>query len=101
MSNQINSKNTLKTYDAGEMADAYSLAESDMRWMSVAITDIKKHLKEIKSKLGNNSVLGLYDLEHIVDMYQYIAENRLHHYSGEAKAYEVEWEEIKGGSHNA
>ena len=101
MSNQINSKNTLKTYDAGEMADAYSLAESDMQWMSVAITDIKKRLKEIKSKLGNNNVLGFYDLEHVVDMYQYIAENRLHHYSDETEAYQAEWEKMKGGSHNA
>jgi hypothetical protein len=90
-----------KTYDAGEMADAYSLAESDMQWMSVAIKDIRKRLKEIKSELGNNNVLGFYDLEHVVDMYQYIAENRLHHYSDEAEAYQAEWEKMKGGSHNA
>ncbi|EHU1907198.1 hypothetical protein ABTP92_11835 [Acinetobacter baumannii] len=101
MPNQINSKNTPKTYDAGEMADVYSLAESDMQWMSVAIKDIRKRLKEIKTKLGNNNVLGFYDLEHVVDMYQYIAENRLHHYSDETEAYQAEWEKMKGGSHNA
>lgn len=101
MLTENNLKNTLKTYDAGEMADAYSLAESDMQWMSVAITDIRKRLKEIKSKLGDNNVLGLHDLEHVVDMYQYIAENRLHHYSEEAEAYVAEWEKMKGGSHNA
>ncbi|WBX39024.1 hypothetical protein [Acinetobacter schindleri] len=101
MSNQINSKNTPRNYDAGEMADVYSLAESDMQWMSVAIKDIRKRLKEIKTELGNNNVLGFYDLEHVVDMYQYIAENRLHHYSDETEAYQAEWEKMKGGSHNA
>ncbi|ASO72239.1 hypothetical protein MJ012_08860 [Acinetobacter baumannii] len=101
MPNQINSKNTPKTYDAGEMADVYSLAESDMQWMSVAITDIKKRIKEIKSELGDNNVLGLYYLEYVVEMYQYIAENRLHHYSEEAEAYQAEREKMKGGSHNA
>ena len=95
MSNQINSTNTPEKYDAGDMVDAYSLAECDMQWMSVAITDIRKRLKEIKSELGNNNVLGFYDLEHVVDMYQYIAENRLHHYSDEAEAYQAEWEADK------
>lgn len=90
-----NSQSMPKTYDAGEIADAYSLAESDMQWMSVAIKDIRKRLKEIKSELGNNNVLGFYDLEHVVDMYQYIAENRLHHYSDEAEAYQAEWEADK------
>ncbi|EOA3793186.1 TPA: hypothetical protein JI136_09520 [Acinetobacter baumannii] len=101
MPNQINSKNTPKTYDASDMHNLASLAESDMNWMSVAITDIKKRIKEIKSELGNNNVLGFYDLEHVVDMYQYIAENRLHHYSDETEAYQAEWEKMKGGSHNA
>ncbi|MFH3773824.1 hypothetical protein WAI13_00260 [Acinetobacter baumannii] len=101
MPNQINSKNTPKTYDAIDMHDLASLAESDMQWMSVAIKDIRKRLKEIKSELGNNNVLGFYDLEHVVDMYQYIAENRLHHYSDETEAYETECEKMKGGSHNA
>ena len=89
MPNQINSTNTPKTYTTGDMVDAYSLAECDMQWMSVAITDIKKRIKELKNDLGINAT-GFYALEHVVDMYQYIAENRLHHYSGEAKAYQAE-----------
>ena len=95
MSTQNKPQNTPKTYTTGDMVDAYSLAECDMQWMSVAITDIKKRLKEIKSKLDNTNVIGLYDLEHVVDMYQYIAECRLHHYSGEAEAYQAEWDADK------
>ena len=41
-------------------------------------------------------MLGLYYLEYVVDMYQYIAENRLHHYSEEAEAYQAEREKMKG-----
>ncbi|MEN3977437.1 hypothetical protein [Acinetobacter sp. CWB-B33] len=95
MPTQINSNNTPKTYNAGDLVDAYSLAECDMQWMSVAITDIKKRLKEIKRELGNKGVIGFYDLEHVVDMYQYIAENRLSHYSDETEAYQVELEANK------
>ena len=101
MSTQNKPQNMPETYTTVDMLDVYSLAECDMQWMSVAITDIKKRLKEIKSKLDNTNVIGLYDLEHVVDMYQYIAENRLYHYSDETEAYQAEWEKMKGGSHNA
>lgn len=94
MSNSNNAQNTPKTYTTGDMVDAYSLAECDMQWMSVAITDIKKRIKELKNDLGINAT-GFYALEHVVDMYQYIAENRLHHYSGEAEAYRAEWDANK------
>lgn len=49
MNNQ-NAKNTPKTYDAGDLWDIQSLAEFDMNWMEVAISDIKNRLKEIKSR---------------------------------------------------
>lgn len=94
MPNQINSNYTPKTYTTGDMVDAYSLAECDMQWMSVAITDIKKRIKELKNDLGINAT-GIYALEHVVDMYQYIAECRLHHYSDEAEAYQAEWDADK------
>ena len=89
MSTQNKPQNTPETYTTGDMLDAYSLAECDMQWMSVAITDIKKRIKELKNDLGINAT-GFYALEHVVDMYQYIAENRLHHYSGEVEAYQAE-----------
>lgn len=94
MPNQIDSNNTPKIYDAGDLNDAYALAECDMQWMSVAISDIKKRIKELKNDLGINAT-GFYALEHVVDMYQYIAECRLHHYSGEAEAYQAEWDADK------
>ena len=94
MSNSNNAQNTPKTYTTGDMVDAYSLAEWDMQWMSVAITDIKKRIKDLKNDLGINAT-GFYALEHVVDMYQYIAENRLHHYLNETEAYQAEWDANK------
>jgi len=95
MSNSNNAQNTSKNYDAGDMVNAYSLAECDMQWMSVAITDIKKRLKDIKKEAGHQNIIGFHALENIVDMYQYIAENRLSHYSNETEAYEAEWKADK------
>ena len=94
MSTQNKPQNTPETYTTGDMFDAYSSAECDMQWMSVAITDIKKRIKELKNDLGINAT-GFYALEHVVDMYQYIAENRLSHYSNETEAYEAEWKADK------
>ena len=68
MSNSNNAQNTSKNYDAGDMVDAYSLAECDMQWMSVAITDIKKRLKDIKKEAGHQNIIGFHALENIVDM---------------------------------
>ncbi|AYO55270.1 hypothetical protein [Acinetobacter wuhouensis] len=90
MPNQINSNNTPKTYDAMDLNDAYSLAECDMRWMSVAITDIKKRIKELEKNLGILAT-GFYDLKHVIDLYQYVAENRLQHYEEEAETYQTEY----------
>ncbi|MEB3766377.1 hypothetical protein [Acinetobacter sp. MD2] len=85
-----NQTTAIQTYNTTDMVDAYSLAECDMRWMSVAISDIKKRLQELNNELGHKSIVGLYALEHTVDMYQYIAENRLNYYMGETEAYEAE-----------
>jgi hypothetical protein len=42
MPNQINSTNTPKKYDAGDMHDIQSLAEYDMNWMQTAIDRIRR-----------------------------------------------------------
>ncbi|MCY2775381.1 hypothetical protein OXA34_03860 [Acinetobacter baumannii] len=90
MNNQ-NAKNTPKTYDAGDLWDIQSLAEFDMNWMEVAISDIKNRLKEIKAELGGKDVLGFYALENVIDMYQYIAEKRHSYHAKQAEKYKKEW----------
>ena len=51
MSTQNKPQNMPETYTTVDMLDAYSLAECDMQWMSVAITDIKKRIKELKNEV--------------------------------------------------
>ena len=103
MPNQIN-KSILKTYDAGDMADAYSLAECDMQWMSTAITHVNKEIKRLHALAVNGEILSQYHLSELItqlDMYEYLADDRRHYHAKEAEAYKVEWEKMKGGSHNA
>ena len=89
MSTQNKPQNMPETYTTVDMLDAYSLAECDMQKMNIDKKKKKKRIKELKNDLGVNAT-GFYALEHVVDMYQYIAENRLHHYSGEVEAYQAE-----------
>lgn len=93
MSNQ--SRNTTKNYNAGDLADVYSCAESDMQWMNIAITDVRKRIKEIKNELGNKNIIGFYALEQILEMYKYVSEVRLNHHAEEAERYSKEWEADK------
>lgn len=98
MPNSTHSNKTVNTYDAGDMADAYLLAENDMQWMNVAITDIKKRLKNLKEELGTEHVKGLFAFEHVLDMYEYLSEERLASHSTMAEKYQAEWEIVKGGA---
>lgn len=93
-----NSNKSLQTYNTSDMVDVYSLAENDMRWMSVAISDIKKRLKELTNELGHKDIVGLYALENTIDMYQYLAENRLNYYWDEMATYEAELKANKQGA---
>ena len=47
MPNQNNSTNTPKKYDAGDMYDLASLAESDMNWMCTAISHIRTEVVKL------------------------------------------------------
>lgn len=93
-----NSNNTPKIYDAGNVADAYSLAESDMQWMSTAITHTKKEIKRLHTLAQNGEILSQYHFSELIthlDMYEYLADVRRDYHAEEAKAHEDEWEAIK------
>ena len=94
MPNQNNS--IPKNYDAGDMYDLASMAECDMQWMSVAITDIKKRIKELRKDLGIDAT-GFYALDNILNMYEFVAESRLTCHQEEVERYSKEWEQLKGG----
>lgn len=98
MSNQNNS--IPKKYDAGDLADAYSIAENDMQWMNTAISFVRKEIRKLNelAKAGEEVTQHNFtNLIHHIDMYEYIAETRQDYHAEEAERYSKEWEQLKGG----
>ena len=98
MPNQINSKNTPKAYDAGDMSDAYSLAESDMQWMSTAISHARKEVKRLNALAENGELITehhFFELISHLDMYEYLADDCRNYHAKEAESYSAEWEANK------
>ena len=89
----INSTNTPKKYDAGDMHDIQSLAEYDMNWMHTAIDRIRRDFIDLSKKLQKQGVHQIYfdDLRTVLDMYSYLAEERHAYHAEMAKQYEEEW----------
>jgi hypothetical protein len=98
MPNQNNSIH--KNYDAGDMHDLASMAECDMQWMNTAISYIRREIIKLnKSVKAGEEVTQHHftDLIHHVDMYEFLADNRLAYHVEEAERYSKEWEQLKGG----
>lgn len=85
--------NTPKTYDAGDMYDIQSLAEYDMNWMHTAIDRIRRDFLNLSKNLQENGVHSIYfdELQTVLGMYSYLAEERLAYHVETAKQYEKEW----------
>lgn len=96
MSNEF--QNTHKNYDASDMHDIAPMAECDMEWMNIVITDVRKRISEIKTELGNKNIAGFYALEKVLEIYKYVADDRLGHHAEEAEKYKAEWKANKGGN---
>lgn len=100
MPNQINSTNTPKKYDAGDMYDTQSLAENDMNWMHTAMDRVRRDFIDLSKKLQKQGIHSCYfdDLRTVLDMYSYLAEERHAYHAEMAKQYEKEWQNTKGGA---
>lgn len=100
MSNQINSTNTPKKYDAGDMYDLASLAESDMNWMHTAMERVRRDFIKLSVDLQQQGVHSCYfdELKTALEMYEYLAEDRHRNHAKGAERYEQEWENTKGGA---
>lgn len=97
MSKQINNS-TPKTYDAGDMHDLASLAESDMNWMRTAISHIRREVMKLNKLAESGKEVSQYHFSEIVtqlDMYEYLAEVRHRNHAEGAEEYEAEWEATK------
>ncbi|MDH0563788.1 hypothetical protein [Acinetobacter courvalinii] len=89
----------LKTYDAGDMHDIQSLAESDMYWMYTALEQVRHRVIKLKNTLQEQcNVHECYfdELETLSSMYSYLAEERHRHHLEMAEQYKKEWKGLGG-----
>ena len=100
MSNQINSTNTPTKYDAGDMHDLASLAESDMNWMQIAINRVRCDFIKLSMDLQQQGVHSCHfdELQTFLEMYSYLAEERHSRHAKMSEQYEKEWRNTKGGA---
>ena len=100
MPNQINSTNTPKKYDAGDMHDIQSLAENDMNWMQTAIDRVHRDFIKLSVDLQQQGIHSCHfdELKTALEMYSYLAEERHSFHVEMSEQYEKEWQNTKGGA---
>ena len=98
MPNQIKSKNTPKTYSARHLHDAHSLATNDMTWMSTALDSVRKEVERLQKAAKDGTQIReshFNKLNTHLEMYAYLADDRLNSHAEESEKYEKEWEANK------
>ena len=100
MSNQINSTNTPTKYDAGDMHDIQSLAAYDMNWVQIALNRVRRDFIKLSMDLQQKGVHSVYfdELQTVLEMYSYLAEERHSCHAEMSEQYEKEWQNTKGGA---
>ena len=100
MPNQINSTNTPKKYDAGDMHDIQSLAAYDMNWVQIALNRVRRDFIKLSMDLQQKGVHSVYfdELQTFLEMYSYLAEERHSCHAEMSEQYEKEWQNTKGGA---
>lgn len=101
MSNQNDSiSKKAPQYDAGDMHDLASLAESDLNWSAFAIQDTRARVIALKKQITEKYADAQYyfhSLEIALEVYEYAIDDRYNHHAEEAERYSKEWEQLKGG----
>lgn len=100
MPNQ-NTRSFPKNYDAGDLADAYDLSESDLSWSLTAINTLSNKITQLKNNLKeSHQIHDCYfsELETLAGMFEYLIEERHEFHAKEAKLYSKEWEQLKEGN---
>ena len=84
-------------YDAGDLFNAYSLAHEATLWLQTMFYQIKNEAEAIKQKtikLGS----GIFtNLERLIHIAEYLADNHSDTLNTEREKYEDEWETVKNG----
>ena len=84
----------VKTYDAGYLWDAHSIAESDLTWCDTAISDLRVKFKDHKDymiKAYGAHETHFAQIETFLEMYEHLIDDRLKYHKGEAASYKAEF----------
>ena len=95
---KINSNNTPKTYSARQLHDTHSLATNDMTWMSAALDSVREEVKRLQEVAKDGTQIRKYHFNKLntyLDMYAYLANDRLNSHTEESEKYKKEWEANK------
>lgn len=97
MSNQINSKNTHKTYDANDLHFAYAVAHESMEWLSVLISQARLETKQLQERLAEQGIhtSSFYNLQKLLDLTEFLVEERVSHFEHVQNYYIEELENNK------
>lgn len=83
-----------KFYNAGDLHDAYSLAENDLSWMATGFEQIRQGINKQKTQLEESG--GYYgqldDLIRLTEMFGYVADTRYRETAELANSYRQEHE---------
>lgn len=93
-------KTLLLAHYFSNISYAYSLTESDMHWMSTAISHTKKEIKKLHDLAKSGAVVTEYhfcELMQHLEMYEYLAENRHNSHAQLAEEYTQKYDAAKGG----
>lgn len=86
----------MKQYNSLDMYDLSTLAQSDLNWLSIALTDVRKRVSDLKeefNEIAEHSKYRFNTLEKILEMYEFIAEEREQDHAKLAEKYEKEMKE--------
>ena len=92
-----------KKYTLLDLADAVSIAASDMQWMNTAIRHIRKEVMKLNKLAESGKEVSQYHFSELVthlDMYEYLADARSNYHTDESERLNEEFEQEKRLSEN-
>ena len=98
MSTKNDCDNTLKSYDAGDMLNAYSLAYEQMADTSIMLNAVSNEFKNLKDYLGKAYDIPdscFNDLKRIIAITNTIIQESAEFNQAQEQQYEKEWEANK------
>ena len=100
MPNQINSTNTPKTYDAGDMADVHSEMLERSESIGYMLQVLQNEITLLPKLTGLDEIY-VQSITRCFGVLEQLSYDNMQKLAQGEKRLSAEWEKMKGGSHNA